>query len=170
LLLLAAGPVLADEENGEVRVYTNEDLLLKYGPPPSEPAGQPVRDDAAWDFVAEFLEREYARLDADRAYDLEHRRVELEEEAVSRRDSYAVAGYPYLPYAYGYGDGYEDRHDYGYGHDRGKHGHHRGDHHAMRSPSPPSGFIVPLHARPLPGAAHLHRIQHRNAAASRASK
>ena len=57
-----------------VRVYTNADLD-RLGPAPgsSPVAATPV---ASWDEIERFLERQYARIDADRRNDLERRQSE----------------------------------------------------------------------------------------------
>jgi hypothetical protein len=134
--LLIATPVVAQTDEAElVHVYTNADLE-RLGPLPV--ASEPVAandDDAAWEFVAEFLAREHARLDAARAHDLDRRQVDLEEESVTRRRSYGTYVYPHhYPYR---GHRYGDR----------RHRPGNGLPH-VGTPSSLGGRIVPLHARP----------------------
>lgn len=65
-------------DDAGVRVYTNDDLEpLPESPPP--PATEP-EDRDGWAFVADHLEREYARIDAQRGYELERTRVVAETE------------------------------------------------------------------------------------------
>ena len=91
------------------RLYTNADLA-KYGPPaPSTaPRAETVRtDDAAnWAFVQATLDREAARLEAERRHALDTSRG-----AYSEPSSGFAVDSGYLPGYYGYG--------YGYGFDRG---------------------------------------------------
>lgn len=71
-------PPRRDDDDAEVRVYTNADLE-KYGPPsPVEP-----REEEDWTFVQEFIERERAEIASRRAYELERLRVEQEGEALA---------------------------------------------------------------------------------------
>jgi hypothetical protein len=130
---------LAAAENGEpARVYTNADLL-PFGPP-STPVPAVVQEDPGWTFVVDFIERERARIDAERALELERRHAAVAE-AEAARDGAAVYGYGYGYYGYGYDDGFVDACD-----------HDRGD--ACRQARPraaalrPRAGIVPLHARP----------------------
>jgi hypothetical protein len=78
-VLLVAGGTIARAESGEddpVRLYTNEDLA-KYAPPPgSHP--RPSEPEPSWESIVQFLDRQYARLDAERRLDLERARVESE--------------------------------------------------------------------------------------------
>jgi hypothetical protein len=120
LLLVALSPAArADDAD---RVYTNLDLERLFGPPSVNTGPVVTNDDADWEFVKEFLEREHARIDADRSYELERRRQRLETDRTTRRDAHISYGYPYYPYA---------------------HGNVRLSH-----PSRQGGRIVPLHARP----------------------
>jgi hypothetical protein len=104
-LILAACPVLADggADTGEeeVPLFTNEDLLERYGPPDSEvrPAA-PATDEAAWSFVNDYLARAYARIDADREYEMNR----LLNEAKARKLDRANSRPRYIaPYAGLYG-------------------------------------------------------------------
>jgi len=89
-----------------VPLYTNADLE-KFGPP-TAPDG-PVRtpDGGEWRFVQEFLDREYARVDADRRHDLD--RAVVDEYTAPPEPRYRLLS-PYYGYSgyYGYRgyDGY----------------------------------------------------------------
>ena len=129
LLLLCAVmlPVAAQTGAETVRVYTNADLE-RLEPLAVDSAPVARHDEAEWEFVTEFLEREQAKIDADRAHRLEQRRVAIEEGFVGDRRS--RSGYR-IPYGiYPYGQRYK-----------------RVSHHGVRSPAI-GGRIVPLHARP----------------------
>ncbi len=70
-----------------VPLYTNADLE-KFGPPTSAPGPVGVADEGEWQSVSEFLDREYARIDAERQYELdreEARRLVAAEESPSAR-------------------------------------------------------------------------------------
>ncbi len=137
LAALAATLVTAEPSSHEnpVRIYTNADL---------EPLGsfsvatQPdeQENDSGWDFVADFIAREHARLDAERSYELNLQLVDIEQEESADRRYY---GYPTV-YAHPYSHGVPKRNG--------------------RTPattSGPGGHIVPLHARPSP--AQVQRSQ-----------
>ncbi len=98
-LLSLLGTAVADDE---VRLYTNADLE-KFGPPPDAMTRVVQDDDRGWEFVTAFLERERARLDADRAYELNWRRLDLEEQVLDRRDRSLYlspyVSYPYFPHS-----------------------------------------------------------------------
>ena len=118
--LIIASPAYAQSEpSGEaVRVYTNADLaLLSPLPPASESArSHPASrssEEENWKFAADFIQRERARLDSDRAYDLERERIANE----AREDR--GYGVPYLGY-YGY---YRGPYPYGSSHGK-RHGRH----------------------------------------------
>jgi len=134
LAAAVAGPLAAQtgpRSDGEpVRVYTNADLE-RFGPPSVDAAPATADDDPGWEFVTEFLAREYERLDAQRSYDLERRRAALEEEAVDRRRARPIYRYPY----YGHRFIHVGRHPRG---------------HRVRTvrTTTVGGPIVPLHARP----------------------
>lgn len=120
LLLVALAPAaLADDED---QVYTNLDLERMFGPPSADTGPVVTDDDTDWEFVTDFLEREHARIDADRSYDIERRRQRLDVDRTTRRSSHITHGYPY----------------HGYAHGNVRLGH----------PSRQGGRIVPLHARP----------------------
>jgi len=120
LLLVALPPVTRADDVDPV--YTNSDLERLFGPPSVDSGPVDTNDDADWEFVTEFLEREHSRIDADRSYDIERRRQRLEDDRTTRRDSPIGYGYPY----------------YGYAHGNVRLGH----------PNRQGGRIVPLHARP----------------------
>jgi len=75
---IAAGRVAADDST-PVTKYTNEDLDRMFGP---VVAGSPDPVDKSrpedWRWVEQFLDRQYARIDADRDFDLNRRYVEPE--------------------------------------------------------------------------------------------
>jgi len=123
----AATVVTAEPANREdpVRVYTNADLEELEPLPVGAPAeGQ--SDESGWKFVAEFIDREHRRLDAERAHALNRRLVEIEEEETSYR-SHGFYTYPYVPGV-----------------------RKRTGRRARATTSGPGGHIVPLHARPSP--------------------
>jgi hypothetical protein len=141
LLTVAVMPVaaqpglpVADREGAEaiepVRVYTNADLE-RFGPPEAAADPAAADEDPGWEFVTEFLAREYERLDAERSFDLERRRAALEEETASRRRSRPGYYRPYLGHPFAHGK------------------RHARKHRAPRATATsPGGRIVPLHARP----------------------
>jgi hypothetical protein len=93
-VLLAASTAMAQEP---VKVYTNDDLDRMFGPPPppvSEPVDKSGPED--WGWVEGYLERQYARIDADRQYELDKRVVDIAEERT----------YTGSRYGYGYYGGY----------------------------------------------------------------
>ena len=133
-LAAQTGPPRGDGEPVEtvepVRVYTNADLD-RFGPPSIDADPAAKDDDPGWEFVTEFLAREYERLDAERSYDLERRLSALEAEAAERRRVRPTYYYPY----YGHAFTHVGRHP----------GAHRGG--TVRTTTV-GGLIVPLHARP----------------------
>jgi hypothetical protein len=126
------GPSADGAGDEPVRVYTNADLE-RFGPPSPGPEPATVGDDRGWEFVREFLAREHARLDAERAWDLERRRVEIEEERVLRERWRTVWYYP----GYGYTVGYPGCAD-----------EKRKRYHALPHGTSPGGRIRPIHAGP----------------------
>ncbi len=98
VLLLSAGPSAAETESKD-RVYTNADL--EELPEVSVSAPLAPTDGAGWDFVTAFIERERARIDADRQHALDLQFVESETE----RDRETGERYwiPGPGYGYGYG-------------------------------------------------------------------
>jgi len=73
---IAIGFALADEP-APVPVYTSEDLDRMFGPapgPPSVPVDKSRPED--WRWVESFIDRQYARIDADRDYELRKLAVE----------------------------------------------------------------------------------------------
>jgi hypothetical protein len=140
VIVTAALPATAQIDGGEdVRVYTNADLeRLAPLPVDSEPVA--ADPDPGWQIVTEFLDREHARLDAERAHDLERRRVELEERTIDPRRSRAAYAYPFR-YPYGV---------HPYGRPGKRHGGRGrfGSVPRATTTSSVGGRIVPLHARP----------------------
>lgn len=86
LAWLGAASVTIPAADGQVRVYSNADLE-KFGPPSAPKERSEL--EAEWDAVAEYLEREYARIAAERQYLLAQRASDradrLVENQVSRR-------------------------------------------------------------------------------------
>jgi hypothetical protein len=132
LLVAAMLPLAAQTEvEPPVRVYTNADLE-RFEPLAVDSTPVAPHDDAQWEFVSDFIEREQARIDADRAHRLEQRWVEIEERSVERNRSYVRGVLPYGVYPYG------NAHR--------RHGA-RPRHHVRSTPNL-GGRITPLHARP----------------------
>lgn len=78
-----------------VRIYTNadlEDLPLPRDPAPAEVAADPAQ---GWAFVADHLEREQRRLEAEWAYEQERARLE---EAASVRQDFDFVPLPYASF------------------------------------------------------------------------
>ncbi len=88
---------------GDVPLYTNADLE-KFGTASSAP-GQPIAEtEAGWRAVQEFLDREYARIEADRAY--EQQRLESDRRnALVAAESRRPAGRWILPGLHRFGCG-----------------------------------------------------------------
>jgi hypothetical protein len=105
--LLGAPSSAGDEP---VRVYTNADLEELPAPAPAAAASEGVEDELGWQFVAQFLEREHARIESERAAELERRRLELEQQALvpEGRWEYGLAGVPWFDRSFECGD--ERRH------------------------------------------------------------
>lgn len=102
-LALAAGSAIAGDAGATaatVPLYTNADLERFPQAPETAPAAVAEPGDG-WDFVREHLDREYARLDAERAYGLARR------DDGGAKDAREVFRLPYFPYAYGDHGGYE---------------------------------------------------------------
>ena len=130
LVLLAAfgsTAVSAEAASNEdpVPLYTNADLV-KLDPIPVGAKPDAQNDDSGWEFVADFIAREHARLDAERSHELSRRWVDIEEQENERR-GIGFASYFGYPFVYA-------------------HPHSVG----VRKRSGPGGHIVPLHARPSP--------------------
>jgi hypothetical protein len=95
--------VAAAAEREQVPLYTGEDLDRMFGPAPSGPS-DPVDKTRPedWRFVEQFLDREYARIDAERHHDLSSREVDVSARPVDepRRiygGSLLWGGYPVSP-------------------------------------------------------------------------
>ncbi|MCP3982335.1 MAG: hypothetical protein GY716_23785 [bacterium] len=90
----ASGAAAAEEGY----VYTNADLLEMFGPPSPapEPPAQPA--DGGWEMVIEFIDRQYERIDAERAHDLDRLLTEAEAGAAAREASEPRYYLPYSPY------------------------------------------------------------------------
>jgi hypothetical protein len=82
--IVAIGIANASEQDA-VPVYTNEDLDRMLGPSPAQPT-DPVDKTSPqdWQWVEQFLDRQYSRIDADRRYDLDRRSVDVAAEQVER--------------------------------------------------------------------------------------
>jgi hypothetical protein len=86
--------------DGEVRLYTNADLERFPLLPDSEvEAARPAADD--WRVVTDYLQRQYARVDAERAYALERERAEAEVDLIRRGAGRRTYGLPYTFLRYG---------------------------------------------------------------------
>jgi hypothetical protein len=132
LFAAAVAPIAAQTEpETTAHVYTNADLE-RFGPPAVDSAPVAPHDDTEWKFVTDFIEREQVRIDAERAYRLEQRRVTIEEQSVEDRRSHGRYIQPYGVYPYG--------------NTSVRHGRKRGRH--AGSSSVLGDRIVPLHARP----------------------
>jgi hypothetical protein len=67
----------AAAEPPPVPTYTSEDLERMFGPVEAEPAGPVARSGPEdWRWVEQFLDRQYARIDADRDYELRKLAIE----------------------------------------------------------------------------------------------
>ncbi len=104
---LRAEPPPAEEP---VRLYTNADLE-KFGPPTGPDAPVRVPDAGEWRIVQEFLDREHARLDAERRYELDRAALEPEvapDEGDRLRGYFPFYGWYGYPGMYPYGPRYRD--------------------------------------------------------------
>jgi hypothetical protein len=92
--------VAADRE--QVPLYTGEDLDRMFGPAPASPS-VPVDKSRPedWRWVEQFLDRQYARIDADRQHDLNSREMGIAE----GRDN-EPSGYYGGSLLWGWGGGY----------------------------------------------------------------
>jgi hypothetical protein len=82
LSMIAVG-LSAATDREPVPLYTGEDLDRMFGPAPAGPSE--LVDKARpedWRWVEQFLDRQYARIDADRQYDLSSREVAVDERLV----------------------------------------------------------------------------------------
>ncbi len=129
LLALAAAEIGA----AEPRVYTNADLE-QLDPLPVDSDRIGPSDGFGWASVTEFLDREYARLDARRSHDLDRRLVEIEEEESADRRYRRGFGLVYPGYPALYANPVR--------------AHKRGHAPRVRPAHARNGRIVPLHARP----------------------
>ena len=113
LVLFPSLPAAADPPE-MVRVYTNSDLA-RLGPAPAAPSQPIVGGPVDWVDLDRFLERQYARIDADRRLELE--RLESERQDLLARSAareelwipssaYWGAGWVGAPDGYGYVRGY----------------------------------------------------------------
>jgi hypothetical protein len=94
-LAFAGGAIAAADE--EVPLYTNDDLERMFGAVPTpayDLADRTQPED--WQWVESYLDRQYARLDADRQYELNRRTLDIAED---RTPAY---GFRY-PVAFGLG-------------------------------------------------------------------
>jgi len=91
LVLAGPGQSSRAESPEPVRVYTNADLE-KFGPP--APRVPPlVETEVGWRFVTEFIEREQARIDAERENDLKRREADRLDRMAEARDRSWGGGY-----------------------------------------------------------------------------
>lgn len=97
LLATATASGQTDVPESAGHVYTNADLeRLEPLPVTGEPCEVAERcDPGGWDFVIDFIQRERARIEANRRFELEHRRLDVEAE---RNPGHSV---PYPGFLYG---------------------------------------------------------------------
>jgi hypothetical protein len=131
VLLVSLGLAGAVTGQEPVRVYTNADLEPL---PPTERASPAVAETGpGWEFVIDFLAEQHARIDADRAYELDGAALD---EAARRTDATSRPRYV-LPLSYGYGP---------WGRDPGTCSRPKNATTARALPGP-RDLVVPLHAR-----------------------
>ena len=88
---LAIG-VAAGAQDGP-RAYTSEDLDRMFGPAPKSPSESVDKSGPEdWRFVEQFLDRQYVRIEADRANDLNRRAVDIAERRVAPANPYRYGG------------------------------------------------------------------------------
>ena len=93
-VLLLGVPALADEV---VPVYTNEVLERMFGPPPPTQAAPIASSEPAdWAWIEQYIDRQYARIDADRQYDLSRATLRIADDRTSQGGRYGY-GYSYYP-------------------------------------------------------------------------
>jgi hypothetical protein len=99
LALAALVPVgFARASTESVPLYTNDDLDRMFGPAPppvTDPVDKTTPED--WRWVEQFIDRQYARIDADRQYDLDRYSLRI----AARQDYPFYGGYP-VAYGLGY--------------------------------------------------------------------
>ena len=99
-VLLLGVPALAAEE---VPLYTNEDLERMFGPPPPTQAGPIASSEPAdWAWIEQYIDRQYARIDADRQYDLSRATLRIADERTARGTDYGYGYYSYPSLGLGY--------------------------------------------------------------------
>ena len=134
-VLLPAGLARAGTET--VPLYTNDDLDRMFGPAPppvTNPVDKTTPDD--WRWVEQYIDRQYARIDADRQYDL-------------ARESLAIAERNYYPYYGGYPVAWSLGYPGSLWWDRVHHAYQKGFiDHTLPHPGPESGIHV--HGMPTP--------------------
>jgi hypothetical protein len=98
-LAVAMGAQAASVGTEAVPLYTGEDLDRMFGPVPagpSVPCDKTTPED--WRWVEQFIDRQYARVDADRQYDLDRHALDI----AAGREEPAWTGYG-QPLAWGLG-------------------------------------------------------------------
>jgi len=102
-------PALAVTMTDGVPLYTNDDLNKMFGPPPKGPS-VPVDKSKPEDWVAiqQFIDSQYARIDAERQYDMQVRAMAESSQAPQGMTGGYYPGYYggyglYRNYGYGYG-------------------------------------------------------------------
>ncbi|HZN53877.1 MAG TPA: hypothetical protein VFB67_01025 [Candidatus Polarisedimenticolaceae bacterium] len=91
-MLLTGASALAEEP---VPLYTSEDLDRMFGPPPPTqvaPIASSAPEDWAW--IEQYIDRQYARIDADRQYDLNRAALRIADERTDVGAGYG-SGYGY---------------------------------------------------------------------------
>ena len=98
-LALIAGNLAVATDREPVPLYTGDDLDRMFGPAPAGPSS-PVDKSRPedWLWVEQYLDRQYARIDADREHDLSSREVGIAE----RRVEHPTRTYGSLPWGAGY--------------------------------------------------------------------
>ena len=98
--LMLGAPALAGED---VPVYTNEVLERMFGPPPptqAAPIASSEPEDWAW--IEHYIDRQYARIDADRNYDLNRAALRIADDRTAAGTGYGYGYYSYPSLGLGY--------------------------------------------------------------------
>ncbi len=84
-LALIAGRLALATDREQVPLFTGDDLDRMFGPAPAGPSRLVDKTRPQdWLWVEQYLDRQYARIDADRQYDLSSREVGIAERQVER--------------------------------------------------------------------------------------
>jgi len=96
ILSIAAIPARAADVE-PVPLYTSDDLDRMFGPAPGPSASLDKTRPEDWAWVERFIDRQYARVDADRQYDLDRRALDV----AAERNAPPWTGYA-VPWGLGY--------------------------------------------------------------------